>query len=84
MAMTEFFDFPVTVSKYELTQLYGISYRILRQFIGDELAEELNWKHTRTFSPEQTRKIFLKLSTTRYREFEDRNRKKVEEIKKAA
>ena len=63
------FTFPATVTKGELKKRYNVSYYKLRLFIGDDLATELNWSNTNSFSPEQTAKIFKQLDPSRYEEF---------------
>ena len=72
MAQIEIFDFPVIVTKYELKEMYGVSCTKLKEFLGDELTAVLQWKTKRTFSPEETRQIFLALSPTRYKQFVQR------------
>lgn len=60
------FDFPATITKGQLKKRYGISYYKLRLFIGDELAEELDWSNNNCFTPDQTAKIFRQLDASRY------------------
>jgi len=72
MQRPENLEFPLIVSKGDLLIMYGLTYYTLRKFLGEELMEELNWKKKRVFSPEETRKIFMRLSPTTYREYLDR------------
>ena len=69
------FEFPATVTKGYLKKRYGISYYKLRLFIGDELAQDLDWSTTNSFSPEQTVKIFKQLDATNYEAFISREMK---------
>lgn len=80
MANTEIFDFPVVVTKYELQTMYGVNCAKLKEFLGDELAKEIGWQTKRTFKPEETRKIFEALSTTRYKEFVARKKALLDQI----
>ena len=69
--------FPLIVSKGDLLVMYDLTYYTLKKFLGEELMTELNWKKKRIFSPEETRKIFMRLSPTSYREYLDREFRKV-------
>ena len=63
------FDFPRVVTKHLLREMYGVSCHQIKQFLPEELREEISWKTKRTFTPEETRKIFMALSPTRYQQF---------------
>lgn len=76
----EIFDFPAIVTKRELSELYGLPCYKLKNFLSKELMEEINWRYARTFSPEYTRKLFMALSPTRYKQFVERNLNKYKEI----
>ena len=60
--------FPLIVSKGDLLVMYDLTYYTLKKFLGEDLMTELDWKKKRIFSPEETRKIFMRLSPTSYKE----------------